>query len=223
MSFPPRPRGNAAVRHTTLTDLHTLATIRCKAAQRAWWYTATNNDSISRETDDMTGARTRFLSLSSIAAAAFVAVAGSLAITHNEAQAQAGKLTAGTLTCAAQGTTGLILGSKERLVCTYNPAGSGPNQAYDGVITKVGLDIGVKGKGTLIWTVLGSSANLPAGELDGQYAGVSADAAVGIGVGANALIGGNAKSVVLQPLSVRGQTGLNLSVGVTELQLTYRR
>ena len=71
--------------------------------------------------------------------------------------------------------------------------------------------------------MLGSSANLPAGELDGQYAGVSADAAVGIGVGANALIGGNAKSIVLQPLSVRGQTGLNLSVGVTELQLTYRR
>lgn len=139
------------------------------------------------------------------------------------ALAQAGKLTAGTLTCDTQGTTGLILGSKERLVCSFNPAGSGPKQFYDGVITKVGLDIGVKGKGTLIWTVLGSSSNLPAGELDGQYAGVSADAAVGIGVGANALIGGSAKSVVLQPLSVKGQTGLNLSVGVTELQLTYRR
>ena len=174
----------------------------------------------------MTGPRTRLLSATSIAATALVALVALVAgfgISHNDARAQAGKLTAGTLTCAAQGTTGLILGSKERLVCTYNPAGSGPNQAYDGVITKVGIDIGVKGKGTLIWTVLGSSANLPAGELDSQYAGVSADAAVGIGVGANALIGGNANSIVLQPLSVRGQTGLNLSVGVTELQLTYRR
>lgn len=170
----------------------------------------------------MTAPRTRFLCATSIAATALVAVAA-LGIGHGDARAQAGKLTAGTLTCEAQGTTGLILGSKERLVCSYQPAGSGRRQAYDGVITKVGLDVGVKGKGTLIWTVLGSSANLPAGELDGQYAGVSADAAVGIGVGANALIGGNAKSVVLQPLSVRGQTGLNLSVGVTELQLTYRR
>jgi len=36
---------------------------------------------------------------------------------------------------------------------------------------------------------------------------------------ANALLGGSAKSIALQPLSVQGQEGLNVAVGVAELRL----
>jgi hypothetical protein len=67
--------------------------------------------------------------------------------------------------------------------------------------------------------VLGSSTTIPSKVMNGTYAGVSAEASVALGAGANALVGGSDKSVVLQPLSVQGQTGLNLAVGVTELVL----
>jgi hypothetical protein len=46
---------------------------------------------------------------------------------------------------------------------------------------------------------------------------------VGVGVGANALIGGSDKSIVLQPLSVQSQQGLNIAAGVASLQLRAGR
>jgi hypothetical protein len=42
---------------------------------------------------------------------------------------------------------------------------------------------------------------------------------VGVGVGANALVGGSRNSFALQPLSVQGQTGLNVAAGVARLEL----
>jgi len=69
------------------------------------------------------------------------------------------------------------------------------------------------------WAVL-MSADMPArGGLAGTYVGGSGDISLGIGVGANALIGGSNKSVALQPLSVEGQIGINLALGIANLQL----
>jgi hypothetical protein len=135
--------------------------------------------------------------------------------------AQQAQLVAGTLTCHGRGHIGLILGSRQQLTCEYVPQGDGPHQFYDARITRLGLDIGVKGASVLVWTVLGASSALPAGALAGRFAGVSANASVGAGVGANVLIGGNANSVFLQPLSVQGQTGLNVAAGITGLTLTH--
>lgn len=129
------------------------------------------------------------------------------------------KLVAGTLTCYGQGSIGKIIGSKQTLRCSFNPEGPGRNMRYAGTITRVGVDIGTTGQSTMLWTVLASTDHLPRGALEGSYAGVAADAAVGIGGGANALLGGSNKSIVLQPLSVKGQTGFNLAVGVAELSL----
>ncbi len=134
--------------------------------------------------------------------------------------AQQAKLEAGTLTCKGEGSVGLIVGSKQTLSCSYNPAGTGPTQSYTATITKIGLDVGVTGPTTLVWTVLTSSTALLTGALEGSYAGVAADASVGIGGGANALVGGNKNSVTLQPLSVQGQTGLNIAVGIAGLTLS---
>lgn len=133
-------------------------------------------------------------------------------------QADAANAVVGTLTCHGKGSVGMILGSKETLSCTYKAAGGGVDR-YQATITKIGLDIGVKGPSTLIWSVLGSSSALDHEALVGTYSGVSAEAAVAIGAGAKALVGGSNQSVVLQPLSVEGQTGLNLAVGVTEMVL----
>ncbi len=42
---------------------------------------------------------------------------------------------------------------------------------------------------------------------------------LGVGVGANALLGGSHRSVALQPLSVEGNVGVNLALGVAGLTL----
>jgi hypothetical protein len=139
------------------------------------------------------------------------------------AQNETAKIVSGTLTCKGKGSVGLIIGSKETLTCTYAPAGNSPPQSYTATITKIGLDVGVKGASTMVWTVLYSTSDLPAEALAGKYAGVSADASVGIGGGANVLLGGSNSAVTLQPLSVQGQAGLNLAVGVSGLTLQHNK
>jgi hypothetical protein len=42
-----------------------------------------------------------------------------------------------------------------------------------------------------------------------------------VGVGANALVGGSRRSTVLQPISVVGQVGVNLALGVAGLTLRF--
>jgi hypothetical protein len=156
------------------------------------------------------------------AATVVAGLLAAMAVSAVPASAQNAKPVAGTLTCKSKGSVGLILGSKEGLSCSYNPAGKAPPQPYSGTLTKYGLDLGVSGETIMIWTILGSSSELPDGALAGNYAGVSAEAAVGLGVGANALVGGSKNSIVLQPLSVEGQTGINVAVGVAELTLRPR-
>ena len=60
------------------------------------------------------------------------------------------------------------------------------------------------------------------GSLAGEYVGVSAEETVIVGLGANALVGGNENTIALQPLSIQGQVGLNLAVGVTRMVLEQR-
>ncbi len=139
------------------------------------------------------------------------------------AQTDTPQIRAGTLTCTGKGGVGLILGSQEALNCVFAPASGGPGLHYAGTITRVGLDIGIKGQSTMIWAVLASTSELPGDRLDGSFGGVAADASLGLGAGAQVLVGGNEKGVVLQPLSVKGQTGLNIAAGVAGLTLRRMR
>jgi len=99
---------------------------------------------------------------------------------------------------------------------------SRPAEQYVGTITKVGLDLGVTGGGQLVWQVL-TSTTRRRGVLAGSYAGASAEASAIVGVGANLLVGGNERSVALQPLSVQGQVGINIAAGVAEIALQFVR
>jgi hypothetical protein len=54
----------------------------------------------------------------------------------------------------------------------------------------------------------------------GIRSGATASATVGVGLGANVLIGGLDKSIALQPLSVEGNRGLNVAAGVGAISLT---
>ncbi len=65
------------------------------------------------------------------------------------------------------------------------------------------------------------SSDVRAGALEGDYAGASASATVGVGVGANLLVGGLDKSIALQPLSVEGNSGLNVAAGIGSISLKY--
>jgi hypothetical protein len=124
----------------------------------------------------------------------------------------------GTLTCDISAGLGLIITSKKNLTCMFTPAKPGPREVYTGSITKFGLDLGATAGGEMVWSVFAPS-NKRFGALAGHYGGASAEATVGAGVGANVLVGGSNRTVTLQPLSVQGQSGLNLAVGVAGLDL----
>lgn len=133
------------------------------------------------------------------------------------ASAQSG-VKVGTLTCNVSGAWGFIFGSTRGLACTFS--GLGRVEYYAGNISKFGVDIGYTAGGVLIWTVIAPTAVLAPGSLAGGYAGGTASATVGVGVGANALIGGSNNTVALQPLSIEGTTGLNVAAGVAAMSLS---
>ncbi len=124
----------------------------------------------------------------------------------------------GVLDCDVSGGIGLIIGSRKQMNCTFAPSGQGPREVYTGSIGKFGLDVGATAGGRMVWAVYATTAGGPAA-LAGTYAGASADASVGAGLGANVLVGGSNRTVSLQPLSVQGQAGVNLAVGVAALTL----
>jgi hypothetical protein len=148
--------------------------------------------------------------------AVLAAVAALAAFASSGAQAQA-RIEVGVLTCTVRGGTGFIVGSTKELRCRFNKPGR--DEFYHGTISKFGIDIGITQQSAIAWAVLAPTANLPPGSLNGSYGGISAEATVGLGVGANALVGGSNKNIILQPLSVQAQQGLNIAAGIAALQL----
>ncbi len=128
----------------------------------------------------------------------------------------------GTLNCDVSGGIGLIIGSQKQVNCLFTPSYPAPPEQYVGTITKVGLDLGITGPGQLVWAV-NMSTTRRRGVLAGSYAGASAEATLIAGLGANVLVGGNDRSVALQPLSIQGQTGINIAAGVAEIALQFVR
>src|SRR5436305_12582070 len=128
----------------------------------------------------------------------------------------------GTLNCDVSAGIGFVVGSQRQVNCLFTPSYPAPPEQYVGTITKVGLDVGFTGGGQLTWSVLQSTTRRR-GVLAGSYAGASAEATVGAGLGASLLVGGNDRSVALQPLSVGGQVGLNVAAGIAEISLQFVR
>ena len=135
------------------------------------------------------------------------------------AHAQGNSNRQGVLTCRTSASIGLIVGSRQRLRCQFK-SDKGWTQNYEGRIGRLGLDVGVTAGGVMVWAVLASTANIPSGALAGTFVGASGDASLGVGAGANLLVGGTRKSVSLQPLSVEGQVGVNLALGVARMTLS---
>lgn len=125
----------------------------------------------------------------------------------------------GALECTIEGGWGMLLGSSKDVACTFAYA-DGQVEKYKGSLDRLGIDVGKTNDSYMTWVVFTTAENIP-GEysLAGEYTGVSAEASLGIGLGANALIGGSDKSIGLQPVSVQGVEGLNVAVGLASLTL----
>jgi hypothetical protein len=124
----------------------------------------------------------------------------------------------GILECRGGASIGFIVGSVTNLGCVLRVDGM-PEDRYVATIRKVGVDLGITQESALAWGVYAPVARLGPGDLSGNYAGAQGSAAVGVGVGGNALVGGSNNSIALQPLSVQGQVGLSVAAGLASLEL----
>lgn len=149
--------------------------------------------------------------------AALLASAASVA----PASAQESGIQLGQLTCEVAGGVGFIFGSSKDLTCTFTPANSSiPEETYTGSINKYGVDIGVTGKSVILWTVVAAEGDkYKPGALAGTYGGATASAAFAAGLGANVLVGGSDASFALQPVSISASEGVNVAIGLAQVEL----
>jgi hypothetical protein len=126
----------------------------------------------------------------------------------------------GVLTCHVEGGWGFVFGSSKDMRCSYHP-NRGMNEHYYGTIDKYGVDIGYTEGGAILWAVFAPASSMKPGALAGDYAGATASATVAVGAGVHVLIGGFRHSITLQPVSVEGNTGLNVAAGIGALTLRH--
>jgi hypothetical protein len=127
----------------------------------------------------------------------------------------------GTLACHVSSGWGFVIGSSRDLHCNFTPGRPMDGEHYAGTISKFGVDIGYTGGGEIIWEVFAPSSDLRHGALQGDYAGATASATVGVGAGAHVLVGGMDRSIALQPLSIEGNEGLNVAAGIGAISLKF--
>jgi hypothetical protein len=143
---------------------------------------------------------------------------GALTVAPAVAQSAQGWVQAGVLSCSLNPSIGFVIFGHQSMECRFQPV-SGPAQGYEGAINTVGLDLGVSNGGRLAWAVFGPAAGVPNGALAGEYVGASGDIGLGVGAGANVLVGGSNRSVALQPVSLEGSVALNVVAGLSQLKL----
>ena len=125
----------------------------------------------------------------------------------------------GRLSCDVEGGVGYIIGSQKDMTCKFTRKGH-RSETYYGTISKLGLDIGVTGRTRIEWLVFSLRGHdVGRGSLEGTYVGGSSEASLGVGLGANWLIGGSRRSIALQPWSVQGTVGANFTWALAGLEL----
>ena len=125
---------------------------------------------------------------------------------------------AGILQCQGGQNVGFVVGSVTSLECVFQSEGRRP-EPYIATVRRYGLDLGITSQTQLAWAVNAPNTRIGRGVLAGNYGGVGANASVGVGIGGNFLVGGPANSYALQPISVQGQTGLNVAAGIADIEL----
>ena len=124
----------------------------------------------------------------------------------------------GSLNCKVSGGSGFIFGSTKTISCIFSRP-DGTAERYKGEINKYGVDLGFTEGAYMVWAVF-APGQVKKGALAGKYVGVSGQASVGLGLGANVLLGGSNDQIALQPASIEGVQGLNVAAGFGELTLS---
>ena len=109
----------------------------------------------------------------------------------------------------------LLIRSTADIKCTFDNAGT--IERYIGETgIGLGIDLSFKSDEQMFFTVLAATSDTRPGaySLAGKYAGVSAAAAVGVGLGAKILVGGGENNFSLQPLALESHKGLGASAGL---------
>jgi hypothetical protein len=125
---------------------------------------------------------------------------------------------AGVLQCQGGENVGFVVGSVTQLQCVFQSGGRRP-EPYLATLKRIGVDLGFTAQSQLAWAVSAPTTTLPRGALAGSYGGVGVNASVGLGAGGNFLFGGPNNAYALQPVSVQGQTGLNVAAGIAGIDL----
>ncbi|MEH2501905.1 MULTISPECIES: DUF992 domain-containing protein [unclassified Bradyrhizobium] len=147
-----------------------------------------------------------------------VALALALAMAPPATAQDTGRTRVGTLTCNIAPGVGLVVGGQRQLSCVYASSRGRGREAYEGTVSTLGLDIGATTGGQLAWAIF-APTTLRRAALAGTYTGATAGGTVGAGASANVLVGGSDRTVMMQPLSVQGQTGVNIAAGVSTMEL----
>ncbi len=144
-----------------------------------------------------------------------------VAMVPAQAGAEAEGLRTGTLACTKTGEkVSFLIHSRVPLACTFsNGNGVEEYQGESGIA--LGLDIQWEQEKELVFVIVAPTSDYRIGSyaLEGTYVGAKGSAAIGVGLGANVLIGGGDKSFSLQPVSVEGSTGFGAAAGVGYLTL----
>jgi uncharacterized protein DUF992 len=125
---------------------------------------------------------------------------------------------AGILQCQGGQNVGFVVGSVTSLECVFQSEGRRP-EPYVATVRRIGVDLGFTEQTQLAWAVNAPTRAIGRGDLAGSYGGVGANASVGVGFGGNFLVGGPQNAYALQPVSVQGQTGLNVAAGIAGIDL----
>lgn len=137
------------------------------------------------------------------------------------APAYAAGVKVGVLSCNVASGWGFVLGSSKDLRCNYNPQKTADGEHYTGTVSKIGVDIGYTRGGVILWDVIAPTSDLKPGALEGNYVGATAGATAGVGGSVNVLVGGFDKSITLQPISIEGNSGLNVAAGIAAINLKH--
>ena len=124
----------------------------------------------------------------------------------------------GTLECHSGKSVGFVVGSQATFACTLISSGRRPEPYYANV-TRFGVDLGFTENTKLAWAVFAPTYRIGRGDLAGSYGGVGGNASVGVGGGGNMMLGGSQNTYALQPLSLQGQVGFNVTGGVVGVEL----
>jgi hypothetical protein len=143
--------------------------------------------------------------------------AGLLGLLGNHPAEAESSVTVGALPSQVSGGVGFILGTSKDLSRDFKHT-DGETERYHGEINTYGIDFGFTTESRIIWAVF-APGEVAKGSLAGHYGGVTGEVEIGLGLGANVLLGGSSEQIALQPLSVTGGIGLNVAAGIASITL----